>query len=205
MSEPADASGKSGHRISPHFTLTTPLQLTSAHLLSSHAVLLRLVEAVPPLLTSSHLPFHFTFAPHLSLPFLASPHLSPEEPHNSFSSHFTSIYGKSPELPSAYFTSADPRPSRTSPRPMYSAPLPLMHPASPHLTSPHLTSPHLTSTHLTSPHLTLPHLTSPHLTSTLVTWHQSKNPQDGSCRTDCLHALPRSKPFVNRRDSRATT
>ena len=39
----------------------------------------------------------------------------------------------------------------------------------------------------------------------LVTWHQSKNPQDGSCRTDCLHALPRSKPVVNRRDSRATT
>ena len=38
----------------------------------------------------------------------------------------------------------------------------------------------------------------------LVTWHQSKNPQDGSCRTDCLHALPRSTPIVNRRDSRAT-
>ena len=41
--------------------------------------------------------------------------------------------------------------------------------------------------------------------SCLVTWHQSKNPQDGSCRTDCLHALPRSTPIVNRRDSRATT
>ena len=39
----------------------------------------------------------------------------------------------------------------------------------------------------------------------LVTWHQSKNPQDGSCRTDCLHALPRSTRIVNRRDSRATT
>ena len=39
----------------------------------------------------------------------------------------------------------------------------------------------------------------------LVTWHQSKNPHDGSCRTDCLHALPRSKPVVYRRDSRATT
>ena len=60
-----------------------------------------------------------------------------------------------------------------------------------------------TSPHLTSPHLTSPHLTSPHLTSHLVTWHQSKNPQDGSCRTDCLHALPRSKPVVIRHDSRA--
>ena len=43
------------------------------------------------------------------------------------------------------------------------------------------------------------------LTNSLVTWHQSKNPQDGSCRMDCLHALPRSTPIVNRRDSRATT
>ena len=42
-------------------------------------------------------------------------------------------------------------------------------------------------------------LTSPHLT--LVTWHQYKNPQDGSCGTDCPHALPRSKPVVIRRDS----
>ena len=32
----------------------------------------------------------------------------------------------------------------------------------------------------------------------LVTWHQSKNPQDGSCGTDCPHALPRSKPVVIR-------
>ena len=37
-----------------------------------------------------------------------------------------------------------------------------------------------------------------------MTWHQSKNPQDGSCRTDCLHTLPRSKPVVILRDSRAT-
>ena len=34
----------------------------------------------------------------------------------------------------------------------------------------------------------------------LVTWHQSKNPQDGSCGTDCPHALPRSKPVVIRLD-----
>ena len=74
------------------------------------------------------------------------------------------------------------------------------HLTSPHLTSPHLTSPHLTSPHLTSPHLTSPHLTSPHLTSPLVTWHRSKNPQDGSRGTDCPHALPRSKPVVIRRD-----
>ena len=38
-----------------------------------------------------------------------------------------------------------------------------------------------------------------------TSWQQSKNPQDGSCRTDCLHAVPRSKLVVNRRDSRATT
>ena len=77
------------------------------------------------------------------------------------------------------------------------------HPTPPHLTPPHLTSPHLTSPHLTSPHLTSPYLTSPHLTSphlTLVTWHPSKNPQDGSCGTDCPHALPRSKPVVIRLD-----
>ena len=36
--------------------------------------------------------------------------------------------------------------------------------------------------------------------SLLVTWHQSKNPQDGSCGTDCPHALPRSKPVVTRLD-----
>ena len=39
----------------------------------------------------------------------------------------------------------------------------------------------------------------------LVTWHRSKNPKDGSCGTDCLQALPRWKPVVIRRDSRATT
>ena len=31
-------------------------------------------------------------------------------------------------------------------------------------------------------------------------WHQSKNPQDGSCGTDCPHALPRSKLVVIRLD-----
>ena len=37
-------------------------------------------------------------------------------------------------------------------------------------------------------------------TCCLVTWHQSKNPQDGSCGTDCPHALPCSKPVVIRLD-----
>ena len=36
--------------------------------------------------------------------------------------------------------------------------------------------------------------------SPLVTWHQSKNPQDGSCETACPHALPRLKPVVIRLD-----
>ena len=35
---------------------------------------------------------------------------------------------------------------------------------------------------------------------TPVTWHQSKNPQHGSCGTDGPHAVPRSKPVVIRRD-----
>ena len=102
--------------------------------------------------------------------------------------HLTSPHLTSPHLTSPHLTS----PHLTSP-----------HLTSPHLTPPHLTSPHLTSPHLTSPHLTSPHLTSPHLTSphlTLVTWHQSKNPQDGSRGTDCPHALPRSKPVVIRLD-----
>ena len=33
-----------------------------------------------------------------------------------------------------------------------------------------------------------------------MTWHQSKNPEDGSCGTDCPHALPHSKPVVIRLD-----
>ena len=93
------------------------------------------------------------------------------------------------------------------------------HLTSPHLTSPHLTSPHLTSPHLTSPHLTSPPrqarptppatrpglLPGPEVQPVrgscttailsappryLVTWHQFKNPQDGSCGTDCPHAQP---------------
>ena len=123
---------------------------------------------------------HLT-SPHLTSPHLTSPHLT--SPHLT-SPHLTSPQGTSPHLTSPHLTSP--------------------HLTSPHLTSPHLTSPHLTSPHLTSPQGTSPHLTSSHLTSphyTLVTWHQSKNPQDGSCGTDCPHALPRSKPVVIRRDS----
>ena len=37
--------------------------------------------------------------------------------------------------------------------------------------------------------------------SGLVTWHQSKNSQDGRCGTDCQHALPTSKSIVIRRGS----
>ena len=39
---------------------------------------------------------------------------------------------------------------------------------------------------------------------TVVTWHQSRNPQDGSCGTDCPRALPTSKSVVMRRVCCAT-
>ena len=77
---------------------------------------------------------------------------------------------------------------------------PSAHHTTPHHTTPHHTTPHHTTPHHTTPHHTTPHHTTPHHT-TLVTWHQSKNPQDGSRGTDCPHALPRSKPVVKRRDS----
>ena len=77
------------------------------------------------------------------------------------------------------------------------------HPLSHSPTQPLTHSP--THPHTHSPTHPLTHSPTHPLTQSLVTWHQSKNPQDGSCRTDCLHALPRSKPVVNRRDSRATT
>ena len=70
--------------------------------------------------------------------------------------------------------------------------------STPHHTTPHRTAPHRTAPHRTAPHHTTPHHTTPH--HTLVTWHQSKNPQDGSCGTDCPHALPRSKSVVIRLD-----
>ena len=74
------------------------------------------------------------------------------------------------------------------------------HHTTPHHTTPHHTTPHHTTPHHTTPHHTTPHHTTPHHTTPLVTWHQSKNPQDGSCGTDCPHALPRSKPVVIRLD-----
>ena len=76
-------------------------------------------------------------------------------------------------------------------------------PPPPHPSTPLHTPPHPSTTLHTPPQRSTPLHTPPH-PSTLVTWHQSKNPQDGSCRTDCLHALPTSKSVVMCRVCRAT-
>ena len=89
----------------------------------------------------------------------------------------------------------------TTPRPIVrgtaaGAPPP---PPPPHLTSPYPTpAHHPTAPHRTAPHRTPPHCPTPHPTHHLVTWHQSKNPHDGSCGTDCPHALPTLKSVVIR-------